>query len=137
VHTVWDYFDGPRSGIADYRGRPHYFEANWDDEADDYGNTFTLAPVDPETFRIAMEQWAIWRSWERSLHTGEVSKKSHPGLPGTNREYAALDALLMPRRSAAKRLLDAVQGTFRSIQTADLPPPGVMRSLEVEWRDVT
>jgi hypothetical protein len=33
VHAVWDYFDGPRTGLADYRGRPHYFVCKFDTAA--------------------------------------------------------------------------------------------------------
>ncbi len=28
VFTVLDYYDGPRSGIANYNGAPHFYEWN-------------------------------------------------------------------------------------------------------------
>jgi len=31
VYTMTDYYDGPRKGIADFEGRPHLYEAEWDD----------------------------------------------------------------------------------------------------------
>lgn len=34
VHILTDWYDGPRRGIADYRGRPHLFESEWSDGKD-------------------------------------------------------------------------------------------------------
>jgi hypothetical protein len=30
VFTVTDYYDGPRKGIANYNGRPHFYECVFD-----------------------------------------------------------------------------------------------------------
>src|SRR2546430_8411304 len=64
VYTVNDYYDGPRSGIADHGGQPYYYDCEWDEEADDYADIFILTPVDSDTLALALEQWAIWREWE-------------------------------------------------------------------------
>jgi hypothetical protein len=55
VHTVADYSDSPRSGIADFRGRPHAYRSLWDNSEDDRSGAFLLQPIDDETFRLAME----------------------------------------------------------------------------------
>ena len=60
VHTVTEYYDGPRKGIADYRGEPNLYECIFDELKDDYSESFRLAPLDAETFRMAMEDWVIW-----------------------------------------------------------------------------
>ena len=61
VFTVSDYYDGPRSGIANYRGNPHYYECVFDDNNEEYSNIFQLMPVDEESFRLALEDWlARW-----------------------------------------------------------------------------
>jgi hypothetical protein len=31
VYTVNDYYDGPRPGIADYQGRPHAYESQFNE----------------------------------------------------------------------------------------------------------
>jgi hypothetical protein len=31
VYTMTDYYDGPRRGIADFDGRPHFYDSEWDD----------------------------------------------------------------------------------------------------------
>jgi len=30
VHVIYDYWDQPRSGVADYHGEPHWFESIFD-----------------------------------------------------------------------------------------------------------
>jgi hypothetical protein len=67
VYTVWNYFDGPREGIADYRGQPHHDLCEWNNERDDYGDAFTLCRVDSETMDLVVEQWKIWRTWETAF----------------------------------------------------------------------
>jgi len=34
VHTMTDYYDGPRKGIADFAGQPHFFESGLNDDND-------------------------------------------------------------------------------------------------------
>ena len=72
VHAVWDFYDSPRTGVADYRGQPHYFSCQWDSAADDYSHTYALSPIDSGTFDLVMEQWAIWRKWEFAFQAGEA-----------------------------------------------------------------
>ena len=74
VHTVWDYYDGPREDLADYRGPPHRYKCEWDEATDDWADTFGLTPVDAETFRLEMARWHIWRTWERAFHSGQAAK---------------------------------------------------------------
>lgn len=81
VHTVTDYCDGPRKGIANYQGKPHLFECIFDESKDNYSELFWLAPVDAETFRFAMEDWAIWQRWELAFHSGKTDISMHPALP--------------------------------------------------------
>lgn len=77
VYTVWDYYDGPRSGIAEYRGQPHHYNCEWNETKDDYAATFVLTPIDQQTLTLAMEQWAIWRQWQDAFHRGEVPQSTH------------------------------------------------------------
>ena len=42
VHTVANYFDGPREGLADYQGSPHRYKSEWDEAADDWADPFEL-----------------------------------------------------------------------------------------------
>lgn len=137
VHTVWDYWDGARSGIANFSGRPHYYCCEWCDEADDYTDVFLLTPIDEETLALALEQWSIWRQWELAFHRGEVALDTHPMLPGQHPRYAELDALLKARTSNLSGALTRKHATFRARQNQAALPRGVMRELEVEWSDAT
>lgn len=137
VHTVWDYFDGPRTGLADYRGLPHYFVCQFDTAADDYSDLFTLALVDDETLALALKQWAIWRKWEAAFHTGAATQDSHPGIKGNNATYVAYEAEVQERLRKLPCLQYSVRATFHANPSVAQMPPGIMRPLEVSWQDVT
>jgi hypothetical protein len=61
VHTMTDCYDGPRRGIADFRGNPHLYESRWSDIDSEDDDTFLLMPVDAATFEWALEDWTNWR----------------------------------------------------------------------------
>ena len=132
VHTVADYTDGPRSGIADYCGRPHYFRCEWDAAANDYVRTYRLAEIDAETFAIALEQWQIWRRWELAFHSGQASADSHPGRGGRDARYDELERILQSRLGALPARV-RVCAALHPAPDAPTLPVGVMRPLLVEW----
>ena len=135
VYTVDDYYDGPRSGIAEYRGQPHHYNCEWNEAKGDYAETFMLTPIDQETLALAMEQWAIWRQWEGAFHRGEVPQSTHPGIAGASPRYAELETTLTARISRQPIRAKRARPEFRAPEQASLPP-GVIRELEVEWTDV-
>jgi hypothetical protein len=55
VYTVLDYWDGIRTGIADFHGAPHYYERPFDEARDNWADNFLLKPIDEETLRLALE----------------------------------------------------------------------------------
>jgi hypothetical protein len=64
VHTMTDFYDGPRREMADYHGMPHLYESRCSDIDTDQEDTFLLMPITREIFELALEDWAIWRRWE-------------------------------------------------------------------------
>jgi hypothetical protein len=128
VHTVTDYYDGPRKGIANYQGRPHLYECV------NYSELFWLAPVESETFQLAMEDWTIWQRWELAYHTGKTELDTHPALPHESARHVELQGILDkvlvidPQRAVARI------GRFEALGNASLPK-GVLRPLQVEWTD--
>jgi hypothetical protein len=70
VYLVDDYWDGPRSGIASYRGQPHAFACIFDEERGDWSDVFVLRPLSEETLRRVLEEWgrveALTENWPRS-----------------------------------------------------------------------
>ena len=135
VFTVDDYYDGPRSGIANYSGHPHHYKCDWDHEGDDYASTFVLTPITNETLTLALEQWDIWRLWEHAFHRGEVADSTHPALPGQNARFSELKEIIKRHVENTSRSRHRARGTFRAAPQQVSLPEGVMRELEVEWID--
>jgi len=135
VHAVWDYYDGIRSGVADYHALPHYFEQECGQEEGDYLPTFILKPLDPDALEEVIEQWKIFRSWERSFHQGEVTVDTHPGLPGQDARYAELEERLRSRIAIAIPLREKPTAQFRRVAGQSPPPKGVLYEMEVIWSD--
>jgi hypothetical protein len=133
VHTVWDYYDGPRSGIADYAGAPHHYVCEFDDEKDDYTERFLLRPIDSATFERVKEQWKRWRTWELAFQLGERDKSSHPALPGQDDAYAQLGIEIKSEIDSLSTAPIVAGGVFRARSGQPELPKGVFRELEVEW----
>ena len=134
VYTVHNYYDGPRSGVADYLGRTHHYSCEWDDGADDYAETFALVEIDGDAVSLALEQWAIWRQWEYAFHRGEVPQGTHPGLPGNDLRYAQLQTAIQSRIANTLAKRTRARGIFRVDPDGPETPKGVMRELQVEWQ---
>jgi len=117
VHTVTDYYDGPRRGIADFHGKPHAYKSLWDDSADDWSDAMLLRPIDEETFRLAMEDWSIWCRWARAFHSGEVDLDTHPALPADSARHDELAAILKPRLEIDAERAICVRGRFETKQS--------------------
>lgn len=132
VHTVTDYYDGPLEGIADYHGKPHFYDRIFNANEDEYSDIFWLTPIDDRTFALAMEEWAIWRRWQDAFHAGKVSIETHPALPPESLRHAELTSILKnglvtDMTSAFKQM-----GRFEPLGAVDLPK-GVLRPLQVLW----
>jgi hypothetical protein len=97
VFTVTEYYDGPRKGMANYQGKPHFYECVFDENQDDYSDRYRLTPVNEEMFGLAMEDWEIWRRWETAFEAGTADISSHPALPEDR-----------PRHDELRRILDPV-----------------------------
>jgi hypothetical protein len=85
VFTVTDYYDGPRKGIANYRGQPHFYECMFNEAKDDYLELFQLIPRGTEIFQLAVEDWNILRRWEIAFHAEQTDISTHPALPQQTR----------------------------------------------------
>jgi hypothetical protein len=113
VHVELDWYDGPRSGLADVDGIPHYFQAVHDylhpGEPDD---EYFVWPASDTAMALEHEQWGIFVDWNTRYEAGAATVDSHPGHGGINARYDELTSLLAPYRAA---------------------PPGARR-LAAEWR---
>ncbi len=133
VYMVWDIYDGPRTGIANVNGMPHYFSSIFDEAADEYSARFTVSPVGDEFLDRALRQWTIFRSWELQFHQGAAGLDTHPGHGGIDAEYDSTRTWLKGRMSALEPAPYSLTADFRAVAGQDDPPHGVLRELEVAW----
>lgn len=80
VLTVTEYYDGPKEGIADYRGKPHFYKCIWDNDKDNYSSSFMLSPLDDKIVKIAEEHWRMWLRWREACMRGSAPLESGPVL---------------------------------------------------------
>jgi hypothetical protein len=134
VHTMTDYYDGPRGGIAEVNGRPHLYTSTWADIDADQQDVFELRAVDAETLSLALESWSIWLRWEEAFHDGLTDLKTHPALPADRARRNELDAALDLRLAAlAARPPDATaHADFRVAQNRPRRRKG-WQPLQVRW----
>jgi hypothetical protein len=97
VLTVNDYYDGPRLGVAEYRGVPHIYEAEFDHSSDEYGDTYFISPIKQELLSLVLEDWEIWLRWEAAHKRGEASVDTHPCLPSERMRHEELKCLIGDR----------------------------------------
>jgi hypothetical protein len=133
VHTMEDYYDGPRSGVADFDGQPHYYRSIYLDapqwSADE--DRFELSPVGTEVLAAACEVAAIFKRWD-------AMRQAIPGFTYTDEEFGALPAeriryrelkqFLESSYSAAARVRRVLaHAKFRGCETSQ-------SGLQVLWR---
>ncbi|HEV8133023.1 MAG TPA: hypothetical protein VGP85_00030 [Pyrinomonadaceae bacterium] len=132
VHTVNDYCDGPRVGVADFKGQPHYFECIFDEAADDWSSNFWLHSLEPETFNLVMENWSFWERWRDAFDDGKAD--GHPCLPGDQAKYQANTMVLKERLRIDRESDIRAQGLFEIVG-----PPGQptnKRQWTVTWQEI-
>jgi hypothetical protein len=130
VFTVSEYYDGPRKGVANFGGQPHFYDCCSD--GDGYTDLFLLTPLTIIQLELVLEDWAIWRKWELAFHSGEATMATHPALPADRARHEKLKSLLdhVLRTDAERSVIQT--GSFRVLDGSDAPV-GVMRDLEVKW----
>jgi hypothetical protein len=107
VYAELDWYDGPRAGLADVDGKPHYFQGYDYDHADE-ADEYRVWPANESAVKLEREQWAIFARWNERHEAGTVGAESHPGLGGIDARYDELALLLAPHRQApddARRLV--------------------------------
>jgi hypothetical protein len=123
VHAFVEWDRGPRSGIADYVGRPHVFRSDWTDiRGDKEEATFFLLSMDEQAFRSIMAvlddqtrhpRWGSPRGEELTRGT------KYPHLMSDSAPFDRLWFSLVDRlqREASSPVLLA--GEFRPVDYSD------------------
>jgi hypothetical protein len=131
VFTMTDYYDGPRGGIASFRGAPHVYASTWDDARDAWADVFELRAIDDETLRLALEDWEIWLRWEDAFYAGAADLATHPALPAVRARHDELAPILAARLAALPGPIVRACAVFRPAPGHETARRG--RALEVEW----
>ena len=132
VSTVLDYYDGILTGVADYNGKPHFFECIFDKEEGRWIDTYLLSPIDSETLQLALEDWDIWLRWEAAFYAGQVKEDSEGALPEDRERHAQLKEILDQRLVINPENALKAKGDFRPVGERPKNYHG-FGSLEVKW----
>ena len=113
VHTVHDYYDGPVFGVADYDGKPHVYDREWDASADDFGPRYRLAEIEPELLVPVLEDWELWLRWLAAFEAGLTTLETHPRLPADRERHEALKSEIGGRLEAKRNGTMLKKAEFR------------------------
>ncbi len=98
VYVESEWYDGPRSGVADANGIPSRFKSIFDEKDGGYNGTFLVWPIDQRTLELEIEQWRIFVAWNALYEAGSASVESHPGHGGIDPRWDELQTLLEKSR---------------------------------------
>lgn len=140
VYVELEWYDGPRAGLADVDGKPHYFQSDsyaHTDEADEY----RVWPASEDAVKWEREQWALFTRWNQRYEAETVTSESNPSRGGIDARYDKLDRLLAPHRQepdTTRRLVGEMRFDRRSLpgRGAGLLVPvasGQMRAEADHW----
>ncbi|QQP99990.1 hypothetical protein [Lysobacter enzymogenes] len=133
IHMTWDYWDGPRTGIADCEGRPHYFSCLFDPQQEEYRDLFAVTPIDAETWDWAQQHWAIWQRWEAEVNAGRLTPESHPKYGHFDPRYTELEALIDAGIDRLRGQTARRRGALRRRAVEGELFPGQWNRYEIEW----
>jgi hypothetical protein len=123
VHTMTDWYDGPRRGVAIVNDRPHLYESCWTNIDSDDDDVFLLSLISSETLALAIEDWQIWERWSLARKKGLVTAEAHPCLPDDRDRHLALQQELKNRLLLNELAMFAATAVFQyhAAQGEDAP----------------
>ena len=131
VYVENEWYDGPRAGIGDVNGVPHRYVSLFDEEEDQYLETFLIWPVDRQVLELEIEQWRIFVEWNALYESGRADVNSHPGHGGRNARWDEIEALLKPSRTNvpadARRAVAQLCHIDREVRYASSGPSYMLR----------
>jgi hypothetical protein len=90
--------------------------------------------IGPDLMNAVLEQWSIYRNWERQSHTGQVTEEAHPGKGGIDARYDELEAIIRKGVGSLEPARVVATGEFRPISHQPKLPKGCLPELEVQWQ---
>ena len=132
VYVVEDWYDGPRSGFANYQQQPHFYrslfldiEINSDYDPDE--NRFELTPVSEQVVEWAVASHYLWLKWNEAYRAGTIAQEANDEiriLPEDRVRYQELCEMIEQHRNEQVASKFIVRGKFeigsRRVQWYDL-----------------
>lgn len=134
VFTVHGYHGGPREGVANLHGIPHFYECIFDDKRDEYSDSYLLIAISQEVFKAAIENWQIFLRWRKAYDAGSVGLETHPALPRDKSRYTETKQTLDQAVASGRNKAIRAKGEFEILGEPDLPR-GVLAPWQVKWRE--
>lgn len=113
VIALYDYYDGPRSGVALCGGEPHVFESEFSEADDGYTDRFYVMKIEPALLPLIQEGWEIWLRWCHAFHRGEAALETHPALEQDRSRSDEIQAAIGDRLIVMRDRSRTLQATFR------------------------
>ena len=131
---MMDYYDGPRKGVANFRGQPYFYHCIFDDAKGEYSDLYHLTPLSQRIFELAKEDWDIWKRWEAAFHSGKATAQSRPALSQDRSRHEEMRVILDSALTTNAAVCVSQRGSFERLGS-DEYPKGVIRPLQVRWTD--
>lgn len=88
VYVELDWYDGPRLGLADVGGHPHYFQAvNGYNVGDASDALYEVWPASSVALELEQRQWRVFVEWNTRFERGDAPLAAHPGHGGIDEQY--------------------------------------------------
>jgi hypothetical protein len=112
VFTVYDWYDGPRSGAAEHQGQPVWYRSLFldDEDYEDEHCRFELRPLTAEALGWEEERQAIYGRWEA---TRTEADRRGPATP--LEEFGALPEERERYRELNRRMDEYIRTTAPTI----------------------
>jgi len=112
VFVELEWYDGPRVGVANINGLPHRFSSKYNEEDDEYMDTFQVWPINKEDLDYEVEQWRIFVDWNNEYVLGKTDTSTHPGAGGIDKRWDELQILLKQSRETIPSSVKLARAEF-------------------------
>ena len=93
IYTIDEWRAGPKAGVANFAGVPHFFRSvrRDSDVCSPDEDLFELTPLSPELFEMMLEADALFRRWHPGPRIGSPDAQDGPRAAEDRARYARLE----------------------------------------------
>jgi hypothetical protein len=135
VMAVYEYYDGPRKGIANFQAVPHYFECVFDEQSGEYSEWYLLTRLNPKALKAGLENWKIFLRWRKAFDSGKVGRETHPALPKDKEKYDKTKRALDDELASHSEKRSRAKGDFDVLDKPRVPRDLLSR-WQVKWTEM-